>query len=261
MCIHTYKCVWIYALLCYLLKDLIFSALLLSLHHQLLPHYQKPLVTTQSLLVLDVSATLQSIISLKIIYALSVHVFTSYSLSMLFNLASFFSMPLKIPLSWNTSSFSFLDNRFPWGSFYFLVTHSQFFFFFIQWVLFSYSLSKHWASLIAQLVKNLPAMRETPFQFLGREDSLEKGEGIGYSLQYSWASLVAQLVKNLPAMWETIPGLERSSGEGNGYPLQSSGLENSVDCIVHAASRSRTRLILTFLVTYSQSFFNEFFFS
>ena len=29
------------------------------------------------------------------------------------------------------------------------------------------------------------------------------GEGIGYPLQYSWASLVAQLVKNLPAMWET----------------------------------------------------------
>ena len=29
------------------------------------------------------------------------------------------------------------------------------------------------------------------------------GDGIGYPLQYSWASLVAQLVKNLPAMWET----------------------------------------------------------
>ena len=29
------------------------------------------------------------------------------------------------------------------------------------------------------------------------------GEGIGYPLQYCWASLVAQLVKNLPAMWET----------------------------------------------------------
>ena len=28
------------------------------------------------------------------------------------------------------------------------------------------------------------------------------GEGIGYPLQYSWASLVAQLVKKLPAMWE-----------------------------------------------------------
>ena len=29
------------------------------------------------------------------------------------------------------------------------------------------------------------------------------GEGIGYPLQYSWASLVAQLEKNPPAMWET----------------------------------------------------------
>ena len=28
------------------------------------------------------------------------------------------------------------------------------------------------------------------------------GEGIGYPHQYSWASLVAQLEKNLPAMWE-----------------------------------------------------------
>ena len=30
------------------------------------------------------------------------------------------------------------------------------------------------ASLIAQLVKNLPAMRETWFRFLGQEDTLEK---------------------------------------------------------------------------------------
>ena len=29
------------------------------------------------------------------------------------------------------------------------------------------------------------------------------GEGIGYPLQYSWASLVAQMVKNLPAIQET----------------------------------------------------------
>ena len=29
------------------------------------------------------------------------------------------------------------------------------------------------------------------------------GEGNGYPLQYSWASLVAQLVKNPPAIWET----------------------------------------------------------
>ena len=31
------------------------------------------------------------------------------------------------------------------------------------------------ASLIAQLVKNLPAMQETPVQFLGLEDPLENG--------------------------------------------------------------------------------------
>ena len=39
-----------------------------------------------------------------------------------------------------------------------------------------------WASLIAQLVKNLPAMQETQVQFLGQEDPLEKGNGS--SLQY-----------------------------------------------------------------------------
>ena len=32
-----------------------------------------------------------------------------------------------------------------------------------------------WASLVAQLVKNPPAMQETLVQFLGQEDQLEKG--------------------------------------------------------------------------------------
>ena len=58
-----------------------------------------------------------------------------------------------------------------------------------------------WASLIAQLVKNLPAMQETTGLIPGSGRST--GEGTGYPLQYSWASLVAQLVKNLPAMQET----------------------------------------------------------
>ena len=31
------------------------------------------------------------------------------------------------------------------------------------------------SSLVAQLVKNLPAMQETPVRFLGQEDLLEKG--------------------------------------------------------------------------------------
>ena len=40
-----------------------------------------------------------------------------------------------------------------------------------------------------------------------------------------------------------IPGLGRSPGEGKGYyPLQYSGLENSINCIVHAVTRSPTQL-------------------
>ena len=35
-----------------------------------------------------------------------------------------------------------------------------------------------------------------------------------------------------------IPGLERSPGEGKGYLLQSSGLENSMDCRVHGVAES-----------------------
>ena len=38
----------------------------------------------------------------------------------------------------------------------------------------------------------------------------------------------------------STPGLGRSPGEGNGYPLQYSGLENSMDCIVHGVTKSRT---------------------
>ena len=94
--------------------------------------------------------------------------------------------------------------------------------------------------MIAQLVKNPPAVQETPVQVLGLKDLLETdprptsvllgfpggsagkqsacnagdlgsiprlgrspGEGKGYPLQYSWASLAAQLGNNLPAMRET----------------------------------------------------------
>ena len=39
-----------------------------------------------------------------------------------------------------------------------------------------------------------------------------------------------------------IPGLGRSSEEGKGYPLQCSGLENFMDCIVHGVAKSRTGL-------------------
>ena len=62
-------------------------------------------------------------------------------------------------------------------------------------------------------------------------------------LKHRWANASSLTLKNLPAIWETlglIPGLGRSPGEGKGYPLQYSGLENSMDCIVHGVTESDT---------------------
>ena len=58
--------------------------------------------------------------------------------------------------------------------------------------------------------------------------------------QARWPSRVAQLAENPPAMRETP--VQRSSGEGNGYPLQYSGLQNSMDCVVHGVAKSQTWL-------------------
>ena len=57
----------------------------------------------------------------------------------------------------------------------------------------------------------------------------------------------------------SIPELGRSPGEGKGYPLQYSGLENSMDCIVHGVTKSRTWLSDFHLIKYKIlhfSFFN-----
>ena len=94
--------------------------------------------------------------------------------------------------------------------------------------MFSYSTLK--TSLVTQMVKRLPTMRETRVQSLGQEDLLEKGMATHSSILASpaphpkkglkeilgfpgptqkrgskkyWASLVAQRLKHLPAMWET----------------------------------------------------------
>ena len=48
-----------------------------------------------------------------------------------------------------------------------------------------YSLQYSWASLVAQLVKNLPAMQETWVQSLGWEDPLEKGN-VTHSSILAW---------------------------------------------------------------------------
>ena len=66
--------------------------------------------------------------------------------------------------------------------------------------------------------------------------------------KFKTASQVALVVKNPPANAgdvrdvSLIPELGRSPGEGNGYPLKYSVLENSMDCIVHGVTKSRTRL-------------------
>ena len=60
----------------------------------------------------------------------------------------------------------------------------------------------------------------------------------GFYVVFNPFSLIAQLVKNPPAVQETptsIPGLGRSPGEGKGYLLQCSGLENSMACINRSA--------------------------
>ena len=68
------------------------------------------------------------------------------------------------------------------------------------------------------------------------------GERIGYPLQYSWASLVAELVKNCLQCGR--PRFDPWVGKipWKRERLQYSGLENSMDCIVHGVAKSRTRL-------------------
>ena len=40
----------------------------------------------------------------------------------------------------------------------------------------------------------------------------------------------------------SVPGLGRSPGEGKGYPIQYSKLENSMGCTVHGVMKSWTRM-------------------
>ena len=86
----------------------------------------------------------------------------------------------------------------------------------------------HFLSLqVAQLVKDPLAMQETPVQFLGREDPLEKGKATTpVFLGLPCGSAGEEFACNAGDLG-LISGLGRSCGEGKGYPLQYSGLENS----------------------------------
>ena len=76
--------------------------------------------------------------------------------------------------------------------------------------------------------------------------------GTGWQVTFKWESVIFQVGFSCGSAGKEsacntrdlvlIPGLGRSPGEGNSYPLQYSGLEQSMDCIVHGVARSRTRL-------------------
>ena len=102
--------------------------------------------------------------------------------------------------------------------------------------------AKFWASFIAQLVQNLPAMQEPPVRFLGQEDSLDRDRlPTTVFLSFPCGSAGKKTTCNAGDLG-SIPGLGRSPGEGKSYPLQYSGLENSMDCIVYGITKSRTQL-------------------
>ena len=72
------------------------------------------------------------------------------------------------------------------------------------------------------MVKNLPAMLETWVQSLGHENPLEK-----VMATYSSGGSDSEESTCNAGDLGSIPGLGRSPGEGKGYSLQYSGLENS----------------------------------
>ena len=73
-------------------------------------------------------------------------------------------------------------------------------------------------------------MQVTLVRFLGQEEALEKGTATHSSIfgLPQWLSS-KESACNAGGLG-LIPGLGRSPGEGNGCPLQYSGLENSMDC-------------------------------
>ena len=103
-------------------------------------------------------------------------------------------------------------------------------------------LMRSWTFLVAQLIKNPPAMQETRFNsWLGKIPWRRDRLPTLVFLDFSRGSAGKESTCNAGDMG-SIPGLGRSPGEGKGYQLQYSGLENSMDCIVHGVAKSWTPL-------------------
>ena len=98
--------------------------------------------------------------------------------------------------------------------------------------------------MITLLVKNPPVMQETPVQFLGREDPLEKREATHSStLGLPFGSPLAQRVKNLLATWETwIRSLEKIHWRRKRLPTAVFWPGEFHGCIVHMVVKSRSGL-------------------
>ena len=91
------------------------------------------------------------------------------------------------------------------------------------------------ASLVAQLVKNPPAMHETPGRSLGREDPPEKGQTIHSSILGLRCGSAGK--ESSQGAWVRSLGWDDPLEKGAG---QYSGLEKSMDYIVHVVAKSRT---------------------
>ena len=92
-------------------------------------------------------------------------------------------------------------------------------------------------SLLAQLAKSLPAIQKTPvWSWIRKIHWLPTPVFLGFP----GGSVGKESACKAGDMG--IPGLERSPGEGKGYSLQYSGLENSMDCIAHGVTKSWTEL-------------------
>ena len=89
------------------------------------------------------------------------------------------------------------------------------------------------ASLITQLVKNLPAMQDNPGSIpgLGRSTGVRDRLPTPVFLGFLCGSAGKESAYNVGDLG-SIPGLGRCPGEEKGYPLQYSGLENFMACIV-----------------------------
>ena len=85
-------------------------------------------------------------------------------------------------------------------------------------------------------------MQETLVRFLGQEDPWRRDKLLTpVFLGFPGGSADKEFTCNVGDLG-SIPRLGRYPGEGKGYPLQYSGLENSMDCIVHGVPKSQTQL-------------------